>query len=227
VGGGAGLRRRRGAEPRDRRRDLRTRGAGRRPRPRHGPAPPSGIDAPWRAVGARLTTAARIRAALCGRRRLRWRRHLLAALDDVGAGCHSILELLYLRRVERAHRLPVGLRQSHRGHWYDDVAYPDYGVCVELDGRTAHQRETAFRDHRRDNAATLVGTRVPRYGYSDVATRPCLVALEVATVLAQAGWRRAPVRCGADCTLDVGREKSANTAANTALSLPTSSGELR
>jgi very-short-patch-repair endonuclease len=174
------------------------------------------------AVGARLTTSARIAAAAQHRKRQRWRRHLLVALKDVAAGCHSVLELHYLRRVERAHRLPTGSRQHRRGHWYDDVAYTGYGVCVELDGRAAHPAGAAFRDRRRDNAAALAGARVLRYGYSDVTTRPCAVAAEVATLLAGAGWPGSPKRCGARCELEPGRQRSAKTE----LSLPKSSGEL-
>jgi very-short-patch-repair endonuclease len=174
-------------------------------------------------VGARLTTAGRIATALDGRKRLRWRRHILAALHDVGDGCQSVLELLYLRRVERAHQLPTGTRQHRRGRWYDDVTYPEFGVCVELDGRVAHPTGAAFRDHRRDNAATLTGARVLRYGYSDVATRPCAVATEVATLLTSSGWRQPPQRCSETCTVRPGRESSAGTA----LSLPESDGEIR
>ena len=176
-----------------------------------------------RAVGARLTTAGRIRAAVPSRKKLRWRPHLLTALDDVDAGCHSILELLYLRRVERAHHLPTATRQHRRGHWYDDVAYPDFGVSVELDGRTAHPAEATFRDHRRDNAATLRGSRVLRYGYADVTTRSCTVAAEVAAVLKSAGWKEPPRPCQPDCDVDLGRV----THAGTELSLPESGGELR
>ena len=62
-----------------------------------------------RACARRLTTPARIARTIAGRRRVRWRRILCAALDDVALGCHSLLELRYLRDVERAHNLPVGL----------------------------------------------------------------------------------------------------------------------
>ncbi|GIJ67569.1 hypothetical protein [Virgisporangium ochraceum] len=175
------------------------------------------------AVGTRLTTPERIRTAVGGRSRMRWKRHLLAALDDVAAGCHSLLELHYLRRVERAHRLPTGQRQRARGRWYDDVTYPAYGVCVEVDGRLAHPDDRAFRDRRRDNAAALTGARVLRYGYSDVTTRPCTVATEVAALLAATGWPGTPRRCGPRCTLAPGRQ----TAANTAVSLPEPGGEIR
>jgi very-short-patch-repair endonuclease len=123
----------------------------------------------------------------------------MEALADVTEGCHSMLELRYLRRVERAHGLPRGRRQHRRGRWCDDVEYDDFGVCIELDGRAAHPSEKAFRDHRRDNATGLSGARVLRYGYVDVANRPCMVAREVAAVL-RAGGRRGQSRaCGPGC----------------------------
>jgi len=152
-----------------------------------------------RAVGGRFTTPDRLRAAMAGRRRLRWRRELASALRDVAAGCHSLLELRYRRNVERSHGLPAGMRQRRRENWYDDVAYDEYGVNVELDGRRAHPESARFRDHRRDNAAVVAGERVLRYGYADVVERPCTVAREVATVLRDAGWRGRTRRCGPGC----------------------------
>jgi very-short-patch-repair endonuclease len=154
-----------------------------------------------RAIAARLTTAERLLDVIESRYRIRWRHELRAALADTAAGAHSMLELRYLRNVERAHRLPHGTRQHRRGRWYDDVDYAEFGVSVELDGRAAHPAELAFRDHRRDNAAVLTGSRVLRYGYADVAGRPCTVAAEVAAVLQAAGWRGQPQACGPRCQL--------------------------
>jgi hypothetical protein len=77
-----------------------------------------------RAVTTRLTTAARLLEVIGMRRRIRWRRELVGVLADVAEGCHSMLELHYLRKVERAHGLPRGRRQHRRGRWYDDV-----GLC--------------------------------------------------------------------------------------------------
>jgi very-short-patch-repair endonuclease len=154
------------------------------------------------AVGSRLTTAGRLVAAIGARTRIRWRRELVAVLADVAEGCHSMLELRYLRRVERAHGLPRGRRQHRRGRWYDDVEYNDFGVFVELDGRAAHPVESAFRDHRRDNAAVLTGSQVLRYGFGDVTHRPCAVAQEVTAVLTAAGWRGRPRSCGPTCPLE-------------------------
>ncbi|GAA0898888.1 hypothetical protein [Virgisporangium aurantiacum] len=154
-----------------------------------------------KAVASRRTTATRLLEALTARHRVRWRRELTNALSDVADGCHSMLELRYARAVERAHRLPHGCRQRRRGSWYDDVAYIDFGVLVELDGRAAHAGERVFRDHRRDNAAVLSGAKVLRYGLADVTRRPCVVAGEVATVLRSAGWVGHPRSCGPGCPL--------------------------
>ena len=78
-----------------------------------------------RACARRLTTVERLRHALAGRKAVRWRRELAAALGDVADGCHSMLEMRYLRRVERPHGLPRAYRQVARvrrgGRWYDDV----------------------------------------------------------------------------------------------------------
>lgn len=155
-----------------------------------------------RAVGARLTTPARLLDVIQSRYRIRWRRELIAVVSDVADGAQSMLELRYLRNVERAHGLPHGIRQRRRGRWYDDVEYAEFNVSVELDGRAAHPAELAFRDHRRDNAAVLIGSRVLRYGYADVAHRPCAVAAEVAAVLRAAGWRGQPRPCGPACQLN-------------------------
>jgi very-short-patch-repair endonuclease len=155
-----------------------------------------------RAVSTRLTTAHRLLAVIGARARIKWRRELVAVLADVAEGCHSMLELRYLRRVERAHALPRGRRQRRRERWYDDVEYGEFGVSIELDGRAAHPAELAFRDHRRDNAAVLTGSRVLRYGFGDVTHRPCAVAQEVAAVLNAAGWLGRPRGCGPTCLLN-------------------------
>jgi very-short-patch-repair endonuclease len=155
---------------------------------------------PIRAVTQRLTTTDRLLAAVNRRPRLRWRRALLATLREVDDGCHSILELRYARGVERAHSLPRGRRQRGRDRWRDDIAYEDYGVQVEIDGRLAHPDERAFRDRHRDNAAVLAGSRVLRYGYTDVTSHPCSVARQVAEVLRSAGWPGTARACAKGCT---------------------------
>ncbi|MEO3745003.1 type IV toxin-antitoxin system AbiEi family antitoxin domain-containing protein [Plantactinospora sp. B5E13] len=157
-----------------------------------------------RAVGRRLSTAERIGAAMDRRAKLRWRAELGAALADVADGCHSPLELHYLRDVERAHHLPTGHRQAARarqgGHWYDDVYYLGYRTRVELDGRVAHPADRRWRDAHRDNAAAVLGDTTLRYGWADVVEAPCGVAAQVGAVLRRNGWAGPPRPCGPACT---------------------------
>lgn len=207
-----------------------------------------------RACQGRRTTPARVRAVLLARRGGRWRRELLAALGDVAAGAESLLELRYLRHVERAHGLPVGERQARvasgrrasvsadprsqgqrtqgqptpgqptpgqraqgqraqgqqtqgqrtQGQQTQlvDVRYRRLRTRVELDGRLGHEEARArWRDYARDNAGVVAGDVTLRYGFADVAGRPCEVAGQVADTLRARGWSGHPRRCGPACRL--------------------------
>ena len=159
-----------------------------------------------RACGGRHTTPGRLRAVLVRRRHLRWRAELFAALTDVRAGCHSVLERRYLTRVERAHGLPAAGRQTStqpvgRRRRYDDVRYRRWRLVVELDGRVAHPEETRGRDRRRDNDTVVSGDAVLRFGWGDVTERPCLVARDVATVLRRGGWGGRLRSCSPGCAV--------------------------
>ncbi|MEV0128920.1 hypothetical protein AB0H83_10680 [Dactylosporangium sp. NPDC050688] len=158
-----------------------------------------------RACGRRLTTPERLRAAFAARDRLRWRDALTAAVADVTAGCHSVLELRYLRDVERPHGLPAGTRQvrrQQRATTYSDVEYDPFGLVVELDGRAAH--EDPGHDRRRDQASAVRGRMTLRFGWADVHHRPCESAAAVAVLLRRAGWQSRPTRCGPRCRLPGG-----------------------
>jgi hypothetical protein len=157
-----------------------------------------------RAVQRRLTTPARLREALSQRKKIRWRLELDAVLADVADGAHSVLEVHYRRRVERAHRLPWGKRQrppvSGPGRQVD-VEYEEYRTRVELDGRIGHEAEGRFRDMDRDNATSMDRLDGLRYGWAQVLGRPCATAAQVALILNANGWRGQPRRCGPGCTL--------------------------
>ena len=147
-----------------------------------------------RAVGARLTTADRLRAVLDSRRRVRWRRDTELALGDAASGAHSWLERQYLRRVEMAHGLPEATRQAKiangTGNIYLDNLYEAYGLCVELDGAVAHPASEQWRDKRRDNR-NLVHEKIVtmRLGFLElrVQERQCATASDVAGLLIQRG----------------------------------------
>ena len=60
------------------------------------------------AVQRRLTTPRRLSQAMDARSRQRHRRLIKVLLDDVSIGAESVLEVSYLRNVERPHGLPRG-----------------------------------------------------------------------------------------------------------------------
>jgi very-short-patch-repair endonuclease len=155
------------------------------------------------ACAGRLTTPARIRAAMAQRAKMPFRAGLAAALADVAAGASTLLELRYLRDVERPHGLPRARRQVRvrRGgrNEYRDLVYDGYGIVVETDGRAAHLVTAAWNDAHRDNAAAADGFITLRYSWSDVNGRPCQVARQVAAALAQRGWPGPLRRCGPAC----------------------------
>jgi hypothetical protein len=158
-----------------------------------------------RSVGRRLTTAARLQAALDARPKARWRADLTAALGDLGSGVTSGLELRYVRDVERGHGMPPARRQAKvvlglRTRYVDNL-YEDAGLAVELDGQVAHSIEDRWADMHRDNAHATAGLITLRYNWADVTLRPCLVAGQVGQVLRQRGTAVRLRRCGPHCTV--------------------------
>lgn len=158
-----------------------------------------------RAVGRRMTTPARLTAALQTRSKVRWRTDLLAALADVSDGALSNLELRYVRHVERAHGLPAAQRQAKivtgKRTRYIDNLYEEARLAVELDGQAAHPPEQRWDDSHRDNEHAILGIMTLRYNWSDVTNRPCAVAGEVAAMLRIRGLSVAPHRCSPACTV--------------------------
>jgi hypothetical protein len=167
-----------------------------------------------RAVGGRLTTTARLRAALEARPKVRWRAGLAVALADVGSGLHSILERRYVHAVERPHGLPAATRQARTSDFprsrYVDNLYEEAGLAVELDGQVAHGIAQRRADMSRDNAHAASGIVTLRYSWADVTERPCTVAQQVAEVMARRGAPISPRPCGPTCTLTVRRSQRAS-----------------
>jgi hypothetical protein len=161
-----------------------------------------GYDWICKAIGDRLTTAARIREALDQRSRFPGRRATERALGDAAQGALSNLELLYLRGVERRHKLPTARRQAPVNVGgrtiYLDNLYEDYLVCVELDGKSAHPEAEQWADKRRDRRNLVAGRIVTiRFGYLDLYTEQaqCQTAADVAGVLRDRGrWVGGPCR---------------------------------
>lgn len=157
------------------------------------------------AIQQHQTTPLRLADRLASRKKIKWRAVSEAMLVDAARGAHSMLEVEHLRRVERAHGLPLGTRQrrvsGERVIWID-VDYEQFATRIELDGRVGHDDAvSAFRDRKRDNRGTVGRQWTLRYGYSEVFGTPCLVAAEQAFVLQQRGWPEQPRPCGNNCAL--------------------------
>jgi very-short-patch-repair endonuclease len=155
--------------------------------------------------GSRLTTSDLLLAALRERPKVRWRGILLSALDDISDGAHSVLEIRYVRDVERPHGLPRARRQARltrsTGRIYLDNLVDRYRTCIELDGKAAHPVAERWRDIARDNASHADGLITLRYGWSDVAQHPCQTAAQIAAVLGQRGWTGQATSCGQSCVV--------------------------
>lgn len=145
-----------------------------------------------------LTWDEGLRTALADRKRHRWRVLLGDALTDVGDGAQSVLEVRYVRDVERAHCLPEGRSQQSTGggRRHHDRGYPDQHLLVELQGLAFHSSAGAqIRDGRRVRDGLGEGwTTVPAY-WSDVVVTPCTLAVEVGSLLGDRGWNGVPRRC--------------------------------
>jgi hypothetical protein len=158
------------------------------------------------AVRRRLTTHERIIAAMGARGRLRWRRQLLESCGMVEEGAHSLLELRYVRRVERPHGLPTAVRQARLKTGdrilYVDNRYEGYRARVELDGQRGHTGDGVLRDVWRDNRAAIEGDMPLRLGWDDVELRACESAAVIAKVLIDGGWDGWVTGCGYGCRAD-------------------------
>ncbi len=153
-----------------------------------------------RALSEKQVTVGMLCAALATRKRIRWRVWLTEALADADEGISFPLERRYARDVERAHGLPKAERQARRTingkiH-YKDNWYPEYGICVELDGVAYHPAERMRRDHDRDNANLAVDdVRTYRFTFVHVTERACDSAAMVAASLRRNGWQGQPHPC--------------------------------
>ena len=157
------------------------------------------------ACQSRRTTARRLLAVVEQRPGLRRRRFVRRVLLDVATGTNSVLEWIYLTRVERPHRLPSAKRQQamvqRRGSGYRDVEYRALGVVVELDGRVGHERASdRWDDLSRDVDAAVHGLLTVRLGWQQVA-EPCRTAAALGQILVARGWAGRPVRCSPHCEL--------------------------
>lgn len=147
------------------------------------------------AVSRRQVTLGHLRTALGERTRQPKRKVLADIVGDVSHGVRSALERRYLVDVERAHGLPVGVRQVRTAAGEVDVGYDPYGLLTELDGVAHHRGRQLATDRHRDNVHRLQGYTTLRFGWAEVTGDPCAVADEVAAALRACGWTGMPTPC--------------------------------
>jgi hypothetical protein len=93
---------------------------------------------------------------------------------------------------------PAG-RVGNQRTQYRDNLYKKYQLVVELDGQLAHPGSGRWSGIRRDHANLASGILTLRYSWTDLLTRPCFVAAEVAIVLRSRGWTGQLAACGPEC----------------------------
>jgi hypothetical protein len=151
-----------------------------------------------------LTARIYLAHALAQRAKMPWRTELTDLITLDTDGLHSVLELRYHRDIAQPHHLPPATRQAQARSGgrtiYRDLLYDPYRTAVELDGDTYHPPDTRWRDIHRDNAAAADGITTLRYGWTDITTRPCQVAAQIATILATRGYTSARP-CSPGCPL--------------------------
>ncbi|HET7397040.1 MAG TPA: type IV toxin-antitoxin system AbiEi family antitoxin domain-containing protein [Intrasporangium sp.] len=150
-----------------------------------------------------LTTAEALAEALRGRHRHRGRLLFEAAFGDIKHGAESLLEIRYVQRVERPHRLPTSVLQAPggtpQGRLRRDFSFAEWKVIIEVDGRLGHEGDGMQRDRRRDRAAAVDGWVTLRYMWWEIIDDPCAVAAEIAQVLRGRGWTGTLTPCCEVC----------------------------
>jgi len=146
------------------------------------------------AISNRMTTSSSLLADLARRHWQPKRALFRDILADVADGAMSPLERRYFRDVERAHRLPRGIRQAGALRYFSDIRYPQ-GLIVELDGRQYHRGPKEFDDMWRDNELSLDGALTFRFGAPHITGGACRTARLVGATLMRLGWPGPITRC--------------------------------
>jgi hypothetical protein len=146
-----------------------------------------------RAVAEQVARPESLALALAGRKKFARRRWLNDALADIADGVTFPLERRWVYDVERPHGLPRAVRQAPRsggdGTRFHDSLYEPFNVPVELDGLAFHPPEQLDRERRRANETAIASSAMTlRYGFKEVANRPCVQAEQVARALIKHGW---------------------------------------
>jgi very-short-patch-repair endonuclease len=119
---------------------------------------------------------------------LRHRSTLLGILQYASTGAESLLEVGFLRDMDR-HGLPRPRLQVRFGGGILDGRYEGFDLSLELDGKLGHlDTESWLRDTRRDQAEVAAGRAVLRFTGRQLVSDPCEVAAVVSAALRARGW---------------------------------------
>jgi hypothetical protein len=141
-------------------------------------------------VQQRLVTAAELQLTLAGAVRVRHRRLMRAAVEDIAMGAQALSEIDFARLCRR-HKLPQPVRQAVRvdssgRRRYLDVEFrrrDGRSVVVEIDGAVHLAAQRWFADQLRQNEIALSGALVLRYPSVVVRTEPWLVIAQLRQAL--------------------------------------------
>lgn len=155
------------------------------------------------AVSSGAVTAEELAASLAGRARHRVRRVIRLAIGDVDEGAETVLEVMALRDVIRAHGLPEMTMQvpEDGGRIRRDFSNAEFRIILEVDGRRGHEGSGRIADLRRDRKASSDGWISLRAGWVEVDLEPCDIAIDLFLTFQSRGFTGQIRPCGQGCAV--------------------------
>jgi very-short-patch-repair endonuclease len=137
----------------------------------------------------RSTTIERLETALKTRRRGNKRiRRVLAIRPEGAPPTGSILETYAVQLIRQNPNLPTPQRQVSVRHWFVDLAWPEHGVFLELDGE-GHKSQPEYDAVRQTAVSATTGWLVGRYTWSAIVHRPNATLRSIAELFAARSLR--------------------------------------
>jgi very-short-patch-repair endonuclease len=117
-------------------------------------------------------TISEIEAALAKHRKGNGRMRRVLKLRPDGAGpTGSLLETHAVQLIRRSVAIPTPSRQVNVRHWHVDLAWPEHGVFLELDGEW-HKDQARYDAVRQTGVIAAKGWLVGRFTWSDIVYSP-------------------------------------------------------
>jgi very-short-patch-repair endonuclease len=110
-------------------------------------------------------------------------RRVLKIRPDGTRPTGSILETMAVQLIRRNPMLPTPERQVNVRHWFVDLAWPQNGVFLELDGEW-HEGQPHYDAVRQTGVTAATGWLVGRYTWTDIVDHPKSTLRSIAELLA-------------------------------------------